>query len=128
MGALHDLHDGYGDRVAFVVVYVREAHPENGWVVTTNREDDIRVNDAATDEEREALATTCALRLAIRMPVLIDPIDDAVCSAYGGYPDRLALVGRGGVLRYLAEEGPWGFRPDELEAAIDAELRSSSAT
>lgn len=122
MDALHDLYDCVGDRVAFVVVYVREAHPEDGWVVSHNRDEDIRVDDATTDEERVELATTCALRLAIRMPVVIDPIDDAVCRAYGGYPDRLALVGRGGVLRYLAEEGPWGFRPEDLEAAIEAEL------
>lgn len=105
-----------------MVIYVREAHPEDGWVVTPNRDEDIKVNDATTDAEREALATTCALRLAIRMPVVIDPIDDAVCRAYGGYPDRLALVGKGGVLRYLAEEGPWGFRPEDLAAAVEAEL------
>lgn len=122
MGALHDLYDRYRDAVAFVVVYVREAHPEGGWVVTQNRDEDIRVDDPTTDDEREALATACALRLAIRMPVVIDPIDDRVCSAYGGYPDRLALVGRGGSLRYLAEEGPFGFHPDELEAAIKDEL------
>jgi hypothetical protein len=34
----------YADRVAFVVVYIREAHPEEGWVVTPNRDEDIRVN------------------------------------------------------------------------------------
>ncbi|MBI2167945.1 MAG: hypothetical protein HYU28_00360 [Actinobacteria bacterium] len=123
MGALHDLYDRHEDRVAFLVVYVREAHPEDGWVVTPNRDEGILVNDATTTEERQELAMTCALRLEIRMPVVIDGIDDAVCSAYGGFPDRLALVGRGGVLRYLAEEGPWGFRPDDLAAAIESELR-----
>jgi hypothetical protein len=122
LGALHDLWERYRDRVAFVVVYVREAHPEDGWVVTQNREDDIEIHDPTTDDERADAATACALRLAIRMPVVIDAIDDAVCRAYGGYPDRLALVGAGGVLRYLANEGPFGFIPDELAAAIADEL------
>ena len=40
-------------------------------------------------------------------------------------PIRLALVGRGGELRYLANEGPFGFIPDELESAIVQELAAS---
>src|SRR5205814_6385272 len=120
-----DLFDQYGDRVAFVVVYVREAHPEDGWVVTQNRDEHIEVLDPTDNDERAEVATTCALRLAIRMPVVIDGIDDAVCLAYGGYPDRLALVGKGGELRCLANEGPFGFIPDELASAIVAELARS---
>ena len=112
----------HGSDVAFVTVYVREAHPENGWVLTENRDHGIEIVDPVTGDERTEVATTCALRLAIRMPVVIDGIDDAVCRAYGGYPDRLALVGKGGLLRYLGNEGPFGFLPDELEAAIVAEL------
>ena len=110
------------DRVAFVVVYVREAHPENGWVLTENREHDIEIVDPATDDERVQVATTCAVTLAIRVPVVIDGVDDAVCLAYGGFPDRLALVGKGGQLRYIGEEGPFGFMPEQLESAIVAEL------
>jgi hypothetical protein len=119
------LWDRYLDRVFFVVVYVREAHPEDGWVVTENRDHEIEILDPTNDAERAEVATTCALRLAIRMPVVIDSVDDHVCRAYGGYPDRLALVGRGGELRYLANEGPFGFIPDELESAIVQELAAS---
>ena len=125
MGALHELWEQHWDRVAFVVVYVREAHPEDGWVVTQNRDEHIEILDPTDDEQRAEAATTCALRLAIHMPVVIDGIDDAVCRAYGGYPDRLALVGRGGELRYLANEGPFGFIPEELGSAIVAELAQS---
>ena len=122
MGALHEIWGRYRDRVSFVVVYVREAHPEDGWVITTNRDDHIEILDPMSPSERVDVATTCALRLAIQMPVVIDSMDDIVCRAYGGYPDRLALIGKGGLLRYLSDEGPFGFQPDELEAAIVAEL------
>lgn len=125
MGSLHELWQRYGDRVAFAVVYIREAHPEDGWVATPNREEGIRIDDPASDDERRAAAATCALRLRIRMPVLIDPIDDRLARAYGALPDRLYLVGRGGTIAFQGEPGPFGFRPADLEAAIEAELSRS---
>jgi hypothetical protein len=35
-------------------------------------------------DERAAAADACALRLATRIPILLDDVDDAVASAYGG--------------------------------------------
>jgi hypothetical protein len=122
LGTLHALWERYRDRVAFAVVYIREAHPEEGWVVTPNRNEDIRIHDPTTDEERHEVAASCALRLNIRMPVVIDPVDDKIASAYGALPDRLYLVGRGGRVAFQGERGPFGFKPAELERAIEAEL------
>jgi hypothetical protein len=119
---LHDMWERHRDRVDFVVVYIREAHPEDGWVVTPNRDQDIRFDDPTTDEERHDVAAACALRLKIRMPVVIDPIDDKIASAYGALPDRLYLIGRGGQIAFQGERGPFGFQPPELEAAIHSEL------
>ncbi len=65
-------------------MYIKEAHPEDGWVVTHNREDAIAVLDPSSDEERADVAEVCVLRSAIRIPVLVDGIDNAVASAYGG--------------------------------------------
>jgi len=112
----------YRDRVDFLVVYIREAHPEDGWVVTMNRAADIRLADPTTDAEREEVATTCALRLGIEIPVAVDRIDDGLASAYGALPDRLYLIGRGGHVAFQGEPGPFGFRPEDLERAIRTEL------
>ena len=122
MDALHNLHREYGDRVAFFVVYIKEAHPEDGWVLDSNRRADIRETDPERDEERAAVAERCVQRLEIELPVLIDGVDNAVASAYGGWPDRLYLIGRDGRIAFQGGEGPFGFRPDELEAAIRSEL------
>jgi len=119
---LHELWERYQDRVAFCVVYIREAHPEDGWVLNVNRDQDIRVADPTTDEERHEVAVACALRLKIRMPVVIDSIDDDIAKAYGALPDRLYLVGKGGRIAFQGAPGPAGFRPAELEQAIEAEL------
>jgi len=103
-------------------VYIREAHPEDGWVLQVNRDEAIVVADPTNDEERHEVAATCAFRLEIRMPVVIDTIDDHVARAYGALPDRLYLIGRGGRVAFRADEGPWGFRPEELEAAMKREV------
>lgn len=110
------------DQVDFVVVYIREAHPEEGWVVSMNRDQDITVNDPTTLEERTEVAAVCALRLQIRMPVVVDDMDDNIASAYGALPDRLYLVGKGGNIAFQGEPGPFGFDPAQLEAAIKAHL------
>lgn len=122
MGALEDLHRRYGDQVAFFVVYIKEAHPEDGWVQGRNRRAGVRLSDPTSDEQRAEIAQTCALRLKIGMPVLIDGIDNTVASAYGGWPDRLYLIGRNGCIAFQGGDGPFGFRPSELETAISAEL------
>ncbi len=112
----------YRDRVAVCVVYIREAHPEEGWVVSANRDMDIRVNDPTTDDERHDVAVACGHRLNIRMPVVIDAIDDNIARAYGALPDRLYLIGKGGRVAFQGAPGPAGFRPHELEQAIEKEL------
>ena len=73
-------------------------------------------------DERAAAADACALRLATRIPILLDDIDDTVASAYGGWPDRLSLISVDGRVAYLSEVGPFGFRPAELAHAIEVEL------
>lgn len=110
--------------MAFYVVYVKEAHPEDGWVVTRNREEGIRVKDPTSEDQRSEVARSCAMRMSIRMPVLLDRIDNVVASAYGGWPDRLYLIGRDGHVAFQGGEGPSGFKPEELEVAIERELVS----
>ena len=55
-------------------------------------------------------------------PLELQPVDavadDGAARAYGGYPDRLYLVGKDGKVVYRGGPGPRGFRPDELEREI----------
>jgi hypothetical protein len=125
LGELEELYDRHGDDVAFFVVYIREAHPEDGWVLEDNRDDGIELVDPTTLADRAAAAQACALRLRTRIPMLLDDLDDAVASAYGGWPDRLYLIGRDGRVAFQGDVGPFGFKPEELAAAIDVELRYS---
>ena len=45
MDALEELERRYGREVAFFVVYIKEAHPEDGWVLDRNRSATLFVND-----------------------------------------------------------------------------------
>jgi hypothetical protein len=122
LGELEELYDRHGDAVAFFIVYIREAHPEDGWVLEENREEGITLADPTSLDERAEAAQACALRLRTRIPVLLDDVDDEVALAYGGWPDRLYLVGRDGRVAFQGGRGPDGFKPEELAAAIESAL------
>lgn len=103
-----------------MVVYIREAHPEDGWVLNVNRDSDIAFADPENNAERQQAAASCAINLKIRMPVVVDEVDDKIASAYGALPDRLYLIGTDGCVAFQGDPGPWGFDPGKLAAAIDA--------
>jgi hypothetical protein len=86
----------YAGRVTFFVVYIKEAHPEeDGCSLRTGSRKSPspiqRLGRSASKSPRPA-----RLRLEIRMPVLIDQIDNETARQYGGWPDRLYLIGRTG--------------------------------
>jgi hypothetical protein len=122
LGELEELYERHRGEVAFFIVYIREAHPEDGWVLADNRREEIALVDPTTLDERADAAETCARRLQTTIPILLDDVDDAVGSAYGGWPDRLYLIGRDGTVAFQGEVGPFGFKPAELAHAIEVEL------
>ena len=83
-----------------------------------NRRSGIAVQDPRNADERMAVAQACGVQLQLEMPMAVDAADNAVASTYGGWPDRLYLIDRAGRIAYQAAEGPFGFKPDELEGAI----------
>ena len=126
MGTLDALADRYRDRVSFLAVYIRESHPEEGWILPENRRSGVAVDEPQSDETRREVAASCATALRLRMPMVVDAVDNAVASAYGGWPDRLYLVGRDGRIAYRGGEGPFGFKPNELGAAIEHHLKKGA--
>jgi hypothetical protein len=52
------------------------------------------------------------------MEMVVDGVDNAVASAYGGWPDRLYLIRRSGTIAFQGGEGPFGFKPEALEREI----------
>jgi Iodothyronine deiodinase len=95
-------------------------------VLPENRRSGLAVEEPKDDAERAELARTCAVGLRLSMPMVVDGIDNAVASAYGGWPDRLYLIDGSGTIAYQGGEGPFGFKPAELERAIEGRARERS--
>ena len=104
------------------MVYIQEAHPVDLWQLSSNVEDEVLFASPQSDAERTEVAGTCVLRLAIKIPAVIDGIDNRVERAYTGWPDRLYVIGTDGRVRYKSAAGPFGFSTAELEQALVAVL------
>ena len=110
----------FGDRVAFFVVYIREAHPTDGWQVEDNERDAVFYPQPTSAEARTEIAAACSLRLNLSIPTLIDDMENSTDLKYYALPDRLYLIGTDGRVAYRGAPGPFGFIAAELEAAIEA--------
>lgn len=119
MPALNDLHRRYRDTVAFYVVYIQEAHPIDAWQVDDNLEDDVLVASTKNLDERAAVAGVCLTKLGIKLPALVDEADNRVEQLYTGWPDRLYVIDREGRVSYKSAAGPFGFKPSEVETALE---------
>jgi hypothetical protein len=128
LGALETMSERHAGKVAFFIVYIKEAHPEDGWALTYNRRSGIGLQDPQSSDERAEAAASCALRMKTSIPVLIDDIENEVARMYGGWPDRLYLIGNDGRIAFQGGEGPFGFRPEHLDQAIQAELIAAGAS
>jgi len=106
------------DNADFLMVYVREAHPTDGWVMKSNEKVGVAVAQPTTFVERQAVAEQCAVKLNPSMPLLVDDISDTVGNAYSGMPARLYVIDTKGNVAYKSGRGPFGFKPEEMEQAL----------
>lgn len=97
---------------------MREAHPTDGWRMTSNDKAGVVFAQPKTYAERQSVAASCSTTLKMSIPLLVDTIDDTVGHAYSGMPDRLYLIDRRGQVAYKGGRGPFGFKPAELGQAI----------
>ena len=118
MPALNKLYEDFGDRAAFYIVYIQEAHPIDAWQVDDNLKDDVLVASTITKDDRVEVAGMCVRNLGIKLPALIDESDNRVERAYTGWPDRLYVIDREGRIDYKSDAGPFGFKPAEVEASL----------
>jgi hypothetical protein len=130
--SLRDLYREYHERVQFLLIYIREAHPVDGWwlgggiagavlkVAIPKMATDVY--DPKTLEERRAVAGDCNDALQYGIRTYVDDMDDAVNKAYAAMPTRIYLVGMDGNVVYVGGTGAFDFKPAELKAAIEAYL------
>lgn len=119
---LNELYNSYKDRVEFFLIYIREAHPANGWQVPNNLIENVIYEEPTTDEERTDVASACQIALDIEMPMLVDRIDNDVEEKYVGLPMRQFLIDAEGRVVYAGDKGPFGWNDEAFEEALQGLL------
>ena len=129
---LAELYKKYHQQVQFLNIYIREAHPVDGWwlgkgvfgllLKMSKSKAATDVYDPTTLEERRHVAGDCEDSLQYGIHTFVDEMDDHVNQAYAAWPTRLYLVGIDGLVNYAGGLGPWDFHPSKLESAIEEYL------
>ncbi len=118
----------FADEAVFLAIYVREAHPTDGWRMISNERVGVQATQPKTYAERVAVAAQCAARLKPTMPLLVDEINDPTGNAYSGMPARLYVIDCAGQVAYKGGRGPFGFKTGEMEQALVMTLLDRATT
>ena len=106
--SLLDLYRDHADSVQFLMVYIREAHPIDGWSFGSNA---VQIRDPVDIVERREVATLCESTMKYGIQTYVDEMDDAVMHAYAAWPER-----RGPVPQETKFLEPRVYRIDQLVA------------
>jgi hypothetical protein len=113
VGQIENLYASYKDKANIYVIYIREAHPTDGWVVKNNK---FKITDPKTLDERQKAARDFAESLKLTLPILVDTLDDRANTLYGGWPDRVYVIDAEGKVALKGGMGPGGFIPSVKSA------------
>lgn len=114
VGSIEKLYENYKSKANFYVIYIREAHPTDGWVVKNNK---FKITDPKSLEERQKAARDFAKELKLTLPILVDTLDDQTNNLYGGWPDRVYVIDADGKIALKGGMGPGGFIPSVKAAS-----------
>ena len=84
----------------------------------SNIKDKVVFASPKNEDERGLVAGSCVRKLGIKFPAVLDEFGNSTEQAYTGWPDRIYLIESGGRVAYKSRPGPFGFRPEELRAAL----------
>jgi hypothetical protein len=126
--ALNKLYEQYRDKVEFLVVYITEAHPSDVWQMESNVKEKVVFASPRNEDERASVAGSCVRKLGIEIPALLDEFGNSTENAYTAWPDRIYVIDRNGKVAYKSKPGPFGFKSDELKAALVTNLPAPVAS
>ena len=69
-------------------------------------------------DERTEVASSCVLKLGIKIPAIVDDMNNSTERAYTGWPDRIYLIDRNGRVVLKTKPGPFGFSTSLLEKQL----------
>lgn len=93
----------------------------------SNEKEKVVYEQPTTKLRRDEIAKTCCSTLKLTMPCVVDTIDNAVDEAYAGWPERLFVIGADGRVAYAGGQGPFGFKPEEVQLWLSKHLKDQVA-
>jgi type I thyroxine 5'-deiodinase len=93
----------------------------------SNIKDKVVFASPKDEEDRAVVAGACVRRLGIKIPAVLDEFGNSTEQAYTGWPDRLYLIDAQGRIAYKSKPGPFGFKADQLAAAL-AKVQTTQAS
>lgn len=118
----------YGDRAAFLTVYIKEAHPLDEWQIDSNEKEGVCYPQPRTTEQRVAIANDFIQRFRYPIPVLVDDIGNGADAVYAGWPERLYILDETNAIVYKGKTGPFGYHPEEVEAWLEARFSEQAGS
>ena len=112
--------------IDFLYIYIKEAHPEDEWQMSENREQSIVFNQPTTFDERLELAQTFVAKMGVETTTLVDNMQNVANACYAAWPERLYVVDTEGRITYKGGMGPFYFDPDEVSDFLDQTYRAPS--
>lgn len=87
--------------------------------MSSNEKDDVCYAQPKTFADRVVIANAFVERQKYALPFYVDPIDNKADELYAGWPERLYVIDEKGIIAYKGEVGPFGYKPEELEAWLE---------
>ena len=116
---LEQLRTDFEDQAEFLLVYVKEAHPEDEWASAANFRQGVLFNQPTTIEERLNVAQAFVQKMGVEADILVDDIDNTADELYAAWPERIYVIDAGGMIVYKGGIGPYFFDPDEVREFLE---------
>lgn len=123
------IHQTFKDRINFLCIYILEAHPEDGWRVPHNWDNDICIPTPKDLDERASIASLCRRKEGFTIPMALDTMENELLTLYAGTPERLYAIAANGMITHKSSVGPFDMDDvDEWERALNDLIGSSEDT
>ncbi len=86
--------------------------------MASNIRDKVILRTPQSFDERTEVASSCVRKLGIKIPAIVDDMNNSTERAYTGWPDRIYLIDREGRVVLKTKPGPFGFKTSLLDTQL----------
>ena len=94
---------------------MKEAHASDGPRPAKH----VEIEQPTTFSRRLGVAQSCSAEIELKIPMLVDDMENSCATAFNALPDRLFILGADGKIAYRGDRGPRGFDVEEMEQALE---------